>query len=167
MQVRRFHPRSAATTVEFAIIASIVVLLLLGLIIGGFGVYRYQEMAHLAREAARYAATHGGDYAAAGQASRTGVPAVASSSDLIGYVRAKAVGLDPDKLTVTVTWSAPSSVKPANTPSYVDTDPTLVPPGQKVIRNYVSVTVSYQWQPELFLFSPITLTSTSTMPMSY
>jgi hypothetical protein len=103
MHRRRPHSRSAATTLEFAIIASIVVLLL----------------------------------------------------------------LDADKLTEQVSWSAPSHVSPANTPSYLDNDPTLVPPGQKVIRNYVTVTVSYQWQPEIFFYQPITLTSTSTMAMSY
>ena len=35
------------------------------------------------------------------------------------------------------------SVTPANYPSYMDTNPSLVPPGQKTIRNYVTVTVTY------------------------
>ena len=39
--------------------------------------------------------------------------------------------------------------------------------GQATIRNYVTVTVTYQWYPEFLLVGPITLTSTSTMPMTY
>ena len=44
-----------------------------------------------------------------------------------------------------------------------------MPPGQIVIRNNVIVTLKYDWMPETnFLgIGPITLTSTSEMPMSY
>ena len=35
------------------------------------------------------------------------------------------------------------------------------------VTNYVSVTVTYTWLPELFLVGPITLSSTSTLPMAY
>jgi hypothetical protein len=33
--------------------------------------------------------------------------------------------------------------------------------------NTVTVTVSYQWFPEVYLFGPLVLTSTSTEKMSY
>jgi hypothetical protein len=46
-------------------------------------------------------------------------------------------------------------------------NPNLVPPGQSIIQNYVTVTVTYNWMPELYLVGPLTLTSTSKMPMSY
>ena len=49
----------------------------------------------------------------------------------------------------------------------MDTNPNLVPPGQVVIQNYVTVTVSYQWMPELYLVGPLNLTSSSQMVMSY
>ena len=38
---------------------------------------------------------------------------------------------------------------------------------EKPVANTVTVTVHYTWFPELYLVGPITLTSTSTMPMSY
>ena len=62
---------------------------------------------------------------------------------------------------------APSGFTPANVPTYVNTDPNLVPPGQITIRNNVVVTVNYEWIPEGYFLGPITLSSTSQMPMSY
>jgi hypothetical protein len=55
--------RRGAALVEFALVAPLVFLLLLGLIVGSFGVYRYLQVAALAREASRWAAVHGADYA--------------------------------------------------------------------------------------------------------
>ena len=159
--------RKGATILEFAIVAPVTFLLILGLIVGGLGVFRYQEVAHLAREGSRYASTHGGQYTLDGMPAKTGVAAIASNSDIQSYVAARAVGLDSDRLTVAVSWSAPASVVPNNIPTYMDTDPTLVPPGQIVYQNYVTVTVSYEWLPEAFLVGPINLTSTSKIAMSY
>jgi len=160
-------PRNGATTVEFAVVSSIFFFLIFALIVGASGIFRYQEVAHLSREAARYASTHGGQYQLDGIPTQTGVPAINSSSDLTAYVLPKAVLLDSSQLTVSVSWSAPPGYIPPNMPSYVDTNPNLVPPGQKTFQNYVTVTVTYQWMPEMYLFGPITLTSTSVMPMSY
>ena len=159
--------RRGALTVEFAITSSVTFLIILALIIGGLGVFRYHEVAHLAREGARFASTHGGRYALAGMPASTGVPAISSNTDLQNYLLPRASLLDPNHTQSSISWSAPSSIVPSNIPYYVDTDPSLVPPGQKTIRNYVTVTVTYQWMPDLFLVGPITLTSSSTMPMSY
>jgi hypothetical protein len=159
--------RRGALTVEFAITCSVTFFVILALIIGGLGVFRYHECAHLAREGARFASTHGGRYALAGMPMSTGVPAISSNTDLQNYLLPQVSLLDPSQTQTSISWSAPSSIIPSNIPSYVDTDPSLVPPGQKVIRNYVTVTVTYQWMPELYLIGPITLTSSSTMPMSY
>jgi Flp pilus assembly protein TadG len=54
--------RGGATVVECAIIYPAAMLLVMGLIVGGLGIFRYQQMAHLAREGARYAAVRGGHY---------------------------------------------------------------------------------------------------------
>jgi hypothetical protein len=102
-----------------------------------------------------------------GMPTKTGVPAVNSSSDLAAYLTPRSTLLDSDQTTISVSWSAPSTLSPVNMPSYVDTDPTLNPPGQITIKNYVTVTVTYQWMPEIFMIGPITLTSTSTIPMQY
>ncbi len=163
--LHRRRPRRAATLVENAIVYSVTFFLVLAMVVGGLGVYRYQEVAHLAREGARYASTHGGRYTQDGQPTATGVPAVTSSDDLLTVLKARAVSLDPSLLQVTVSWSGAGVVTPSNYPSYAD--PTTTPPGQGVIRNYVTVTVSYQWVPEMYLAGPFTLSSTAQAPMSY
>src|SRR6516162_1888338 len=165
VQLRRV-PRDGATTVEFAVVSSIFFFLIFALIVGASGIFRYQEVAHLSREAARYASTHGGQYQLDGIPTQTGVPAINSSSDLTAYVLPKGVLLDSSQLTVSVSWSAPAGYIPPNMPSYVDTTPPFLPAGQQTFQNYVSVTVTYQWMPEMYLFVPITLTSTSVMAMS-
>ena len=164
---RRSRSRRGATVVEFAVIAPLLLFLVFTQIIGGLGVARYQEVAHLARMAARYASTHGGTYQREGMPQQTGVAAIASSSDIRRYLKGQTLLLDPSRLQVSVAWTAPSAITPANMPTYVDTDPSLIPPGQKVIQNNVIVTVTYQWVPEGFLPGAITMTSTSQMPMSY
>ena len=153
--------------IEFAVVAPVFLLLVLGLLIGGLGIARYQEVAHLARLGARYASTHGAMYQREGTAEQTGVPAVASAGDLKSYLAGKAVLLDAERMQVSVSWTAPSGFTPANVPTYVDTNPNLIPPGQTSIRNNVIVTVQYEWTPGYHLFGPVTLVSTSQMPMSY
>jgi Flp pilus assembly protein TadG len=159
--------RRGATLVESAFILPAALFLVFGLVIGGTGIFRYQEVAHLAREGARYASTHGGWYAQDGIPSKTGVSAVSSSTDLSNYLVPQTVMLDPTQLQVSVTWTGANVVTPANYPAYEDANPNLVPPGQTIIRNNVIVTVSYQWMPYLYLVGPITLTSTAQMAMSY
>ena len=69
-----------------------------------------------------------------------------------------AVGLNPSNLAYSVTWNTSNSPNHAN--------PSSNPPGQPVY-NSVSVTVTYQWTPTLYITGPLNLTSTSVMPMSY
>jgi Flp pilus assembly protein TadG len=167
MTLKRLSRRKGATLLEYAIVAPISFFIVLALIVGGMAVFRYQEVSHLAREASRYASTHGGQYAADGHPSTTGVAAVASSTDIHTYVVSRAVALDTTKLASTIDWSSPTTMSPRNIPYYMDTDPTLVPPGQNVFQNYVTVTVTYTWMPEIFFVGPINLTSTSKIAMSY
>ena len=166
--MKRFtSSRRGATVIEFAVVAPIIFFLMFFLIVGAMGVFRYQEVSHLAREASRYASVHGGQYIIDGQPAATSVPAVTSDTDIQNYLASRTFSLDPNQLSASVSWSAPATLNPQQIPYYVDTDPTLVPPGQIVIQNYVTVTVTYQWMPELILIGPITLTSTSTVAMSY
>ena len=82
------------------------------------------------------------------------------------HVQAKSVNMDPAKLTATVYGAARQPLR-REISYYLNTNPNLVPPGQSVIQNYVTVTVTYEWVPELILVGPINLTSTSTVAMSY
>jgi Flp pilus assembly protein TadG len=136
---------------EFAIIAPLTFLLLIGLLVGGMGVFRYQEMAAIARESSRWAAVHGTAYARA-----TGHPAATAQDVYTNVIAPKAVAIDTSKLAYSVTWDTD------NAPYH-----TEVVNGQLVqVTNKVKVTLVFQWIPEAFL-GGITLTSTSESAMSY
>src|SRR3954469_24241004 len=96
---RRRCRRTAAVAVEAAIVYSVFFVLLFGLIVGGIGVFRYQQTALLAREGARWASVHGSDW----QGGNGNKPAPADD------VRTKAIlpraaGIDPARVTVKVQW---------------------------------------------------------------
>jgi Flp pilus assembly protein TadG len=149
----RLHdkPRSGATLVEFAVVAPITFLLVLGLIIGGLGVFRYQEMAHLSREASRWASVHGAQYA-----KETGNPAATPNDVYQQVIAREAAALDLSKLNYSVIWNTDN--RPYHT--------TIVNNQVVPVYNTVTVTITYQWVPEAFL-GGITLTSTSVATMSY
>jgi Flp pilus assembly protein TadG len=137
--------------VEFAIVGSATVLILFGLLIGGLGVFRYQQVARLARDGSRWASVHGTQYA-----QDTKNPA-ATPQDVYNQVIApEATTLDLAQLTYSVTWNQ------SNSPYYMG----VVNGQQAKIANTVTVTVTYNWMPEAFL-GGITLTSTSVSVMSY
>jgi Flp pilus assembly protein TadG len=121
--------------VESALVYPVVILLVLGTIIMGLGIFRFQQLQALAREGARYASVHGPDYAA------TTGNAEASTSSILSYLEGMAVGLNGLECT-SVSYSATS------------------------VPCTVSVTVTYTWTPGA-LFSSMTWTITSTMPVSY
>ncbi len=146
------HPaaRRGATLVESAFVLSVLFFLLLAVVVGGYGVLRYQQLALLAREGARYAAVHGGQYA-----QETGNPAATAADVYKNAILPAAVDLDPAHLSYTVSWDTD------NMPYHMTDD------YEKPVANTVTVTVRYTWLPEAYLVGPITLTSTSTMTMSY
>ena len=165
--------RPGATVVESAFALPVTLFLIFGVIIGGMGIFRYQEMAHLAREAARYAGVHGGQYAQENaQAIQQGtLPDVTEDYLITQVVKARAVNLNPSNLQVTVSVNTPNGTYDwDNTGSTNNRWPTttVTQGGSTVeVTNTVQVTVTYQWYPELFLAGPLTLTSTSVVPMSY
>jgi Flp pilus assembly protein TadG len=130
--------RRGAVVLESAIVYPVVFLLILGLIIGGLGVFRYQEVASLAREASRYACVHGTRYAKV-----TGKPAAAAVDVYNNAILPRVVCLDLSQLSYSVTWT------PDNNPG-----------------STVSVNVSYHWVPEAFL-PAMNLSSTSTDVIAY
>src|SRR5262245_54170270 len=99
MSHRTTGQRSGATVTEFAMISPVLMLLLFGLVVGGLGIFRYHQVAGLAREAARYASVRGLDYER-----ETGLPAATQDSIRDEVVLANSAGLDPASLTCTVTW---------------------------------------------------------------
>ena len=85
--------RRGATLVESAFVLSVLFFLLLAVVVGGYGVLRYQQLALLAREGARYAAVHGGQYA-----QETGNPAATADDVYKNAILPYAVNLDPANL---------------------------------------------------------------------
>ncbi|MEX2176412.1 MAG: TadE/TadG family type IV pilus assembly protein [Pirellulaceae bacterium] len=142
--------RSGATTVEFAIACPIAFFLLFATMVGAMGVCRYQQVATLAREGARWACVHGGQYS-----QETGQPAATPEDVFEQAMLPATVALDPERLSYTVTWDE------SNMPLSVHED------YETPIGNTVTVTVTYQWFPEMYLVGPLSLTSTSTAQMMY
>lgn len=140
--------RRAATSLEFAMLSPTLMLLLFGLVVGALGIFRYNQIVTLAREAARYASVRGIDYER-----ETRQPAATEASIRSEVVFNNAVGLDPSKLSCSVTWDQTNIAQ-------------QFLPDKTVINNVVVVTVSYQWLPEFF-FGGVTLSSTSKVPMSF
>ncbi len=155
MRVRRIsgRPRRGANIVEAAIVLPVALMCILGTCVIGLGIFRYQQVATLAREGARYASVHGTQYAA-----DTGNAAATASDIYTNAILPMAVGLNLTQSNVTVSWNTTNSPTSYN--------PNSNPPGAP-LQNAVSVTVTYQWTPGMYLAGPITLTSTSVMPMSY
>ncbi len=162
--------RRGAVTVEAAIVYPVTFLLLLGLIVGGLGVFRYQEVSHLAHEGARFAAVRGGQYA-----NENGQDP-ASQADVRDFVAGRSTALDTAQgaLNVEVFLNVTTLDGSGNT--VVTTVPwdssnkapySLVSQNGQVRQNTVSVRVTYAWLPEVYLVGPILLSSNATIPMQY
>jgi Flp pilus assembly protein TadG len=135
------HRRPGGLVLECAIVYPVTFLLLLGMIIAGLGVFRYQQVADIAREAARYASVHGRLYQQS-----TGKPAATDSDvynkSILPWANAFAT-LDTTKLRYQVTWS------PDNQPG-----------------SMVTVSLTYHWIPEAFL-PEMDLSTTSKAVVTY
>ena len=147
---RRVHRRRGATTIEFAIACPIAFFILIATMVGSLGVFRYQQVASLAREGARWASVHGADYAR-----ETDNPAATPETILSEAILPTAVSLGLSGLSCTAEWNESNEVLTTN-------EDYSTPKG-----NTVTVTVTYVWLPELYVAGPITLTSTSTAQMMY
>jgi hypothetical protein len=159
--------------VECALVFPVVFFFLMAIFVGALGVFRYQQVCYLSREAARYASTHAGGYQQENTTSITKgtLPNVTESYIQTNIIAANAANLDAASLSSSINintssgnydWDDtshnnnrwPSSAKTVNNVTYQET-------------NTVSVTVTYTWMPEMYLIGPITLTSTSVMPICY
>jgi len=148
---RKNLSRRGVTAVEFAVVAPASLLLIISLIVGTLGTFRYQQVARLARDASRWASVHGTQYA------KDTKNAAATATDVYQQaISPYATGLDLSKLTYSVAWST------SNAPYH-----TVTANGQTVkVANTVTVTVNYQWLPEALL-GGVNMSSTSVRVMTY
>ena len=140
---RRDRPdRRGAAMLEAAVVYPVTMLLLIGTVVLGIAVFRYEQLQALAREGARYASVHGPTYA-----SDTPNASVASSTDIENNVLTPmAHGLSG--LTCSVTWNP--------------NPPTTGAPST------VTVQLSYSWVPEAYFSKQaVSVTASSTMPVTY
>jgi Flp pilus assembly protein TadG len=136
------HDRRGAAMLEAAVVYPVTMLLLIGTVVLGIAVFRYEQVQSLAREGARYASVHGPTYASEQNAS------YATDATVLSYIETLAVGMQSSDLSCTVTWSP--------------NPPTASPPST------VTVQLSYSWVPEAyFKKQAVSLTASSTMPVTY
>jgi Flp pilus assembly protein TadG len=153
--------RRAVTILECAVIYPLTLLLVIGLIVGGLGIFRYQEMAWLSREAARYAAVHGSDYQ-----KETGKTPPTQQQITDEVVVKMASALKTSSLTVKVEWinKATGAVSTWDSSSKAPTSQLIT---GETVANHVRVTLTYAWLPEAFLVGPIQLSSVCEIPMAF
>jgi hypothetical protein len=96
----RLQRRAGVTLVEVAVTAPVAFLLIIGLIVGGLGTFRYQQVATLAREGATYAALHSPYYE-----NRTGLPKATTEEVMTAAILPVAAGLDTSSLHCTLTFN--------------------------------------------------------------
>jgi Flp pilus assembly protein TadG len=155
MMMRRKERRGAAL-VETAIVYPVLFLLVLGIIMMGISVFRYQQVAHAAREGARWAAVHGAKYQ-----EETGNTAATRDDIFANAVQPQTAGMKLTANDVTVTWDQNNK----QTSTYLYTNPTTGETSVRARQNTVSVTVRYSWDTGFFGVIPVQ--STTVMTMSY
>lgn len=162
--------RRGASAVEAALVFPLVFLITLGMIVGGFGIFRNHEMAWLARDAARFASTHAGEYATDNKVQILAgtLPDVDKQYIIDNIIKGQAAGLDTSVLDVSITIkTANGEYDWDNTADTYDRNPTsLSTSDSKAYQNVVKVTVTYEYAPAWF-FGSMKLTSISEMPISY
>jgi Flp pilus assembly protein TadG len=161
MLQRKVRRRAGTILVESALVYPVLFVLILAIIMFGLGVFRYQQVAHAAREGARWASVHGAQYA-----KERSVAAATPEQVYAGAVLPHMAGAQPAALTYAVTWPLDRNGNPDKRPtrSYTYTDAGGTQ-RTGAVTNTVTVTVTYQWN--TVLFGTIPVSSTSVTPISY
>lgn len=155
MMMRR-QERKGSALVETAVVYPVLFLLVLGIIMLGISVFRYQQVAHAAREGARWAVVHGAKYA-----EETGNTAATPEDIFTNAIQPQMAKVPASTLTYSVTWDQNNK----QTSTYLYTNPTTGETSVRARQNTVSVTVRYTWDTGFFGVIPVQ--STTVMTMSY
>jgi hypothetical protein len=139
----------------------VLFILLLGLIVGGIGVFRYQQTACLAREGARWASLHGSDWQTEGKQQPSTQEQILQQG-----VLPFAAGMDPSSVSIQVEFvdRAANQVSEWDQVKHPTTSRDVA---NNLVTNRVRVTVTYQWVPGALVAGPFYLTSSSEVTMWY
>ena len=128
------------------------VICLVMLIVGGMGVFRYQQVACLAREAARYASVRGTQY------QQTTDKTPPTQDEIVqAAVTPMAVGMDLAKISVQIEWIDGVTGNAVAWDSAKKT-PRSLTATSVAVTNSVRVRVNYVWAPGVILPGSMTLT---------
>ncbi|WP_020474685.1 TadE/TadG family type IV pilus assembly protein [Zavarzinella formosa] len=156
----RSGDRTAAITVEGAIVIPVFLLLLLVIVVGGTGIFQYEQVACQSREAARWASVRGGDYQR-----ETSLASPTANDILQQVVLPLAANMDPSHLTLTVEWVNGATGAATSWDSSSKAVKSTTVSGDYV-TNKVRVTVQCLWTPAV-MFGPLTFKSVCEFPMSF
>jgi Flp pilus assembly protein TadG len=90
--------RRGVAAVEFAFVAPVIFMMTIGTIDVGRLVWSWSSLHHMAREATRYASVRGAE-----------ATTPMTTDQLEDYVNNRLIGMDPNDVTVTVTWTPNNS----------------------------------------------------------
>jgi Flp pilus assembly protein TadG len=152
--------RTGSALIEAAVVYPLLFILMLGIILLGIGVFRYQQVASISREASRWASVHGSQYA---QENNT---TAATSADIYNHAIApNAAGMQLNGISYAVAWNLDAKGNPLTNPlgTVQSTDPATGLPVDVPRSNTVAVTVTYSWNTGLFGVIPVSCTSVNTI----
>ena len=191
MMLRRQTARPGTVLVEAAFIYPVLFLLVLAVILLGLGVFRYQQVAHVAREASRWASVHGEAYE---KDPLNGTPGKRAATPQDVYDNAIApfaagmqtagtttysvtqdtsaspptityTGTNQGGITYSITWNMDAKGNPDKRPTRIVQvpDPITGLAKEVAVSNTVTVTVTYTWNTGLFGTLPVSSTSVNTI----
>jgi Flp pilus assembly protein TadG len=153
--------RRGAMAVEAAVVHPVMMFLLLSLIVGGMGVFRYQQVAGQAREAARWAAVRGSDWEKA-----TDDTCPTQNDIMQKAVAPLAAGMDLKSLAVQVYWIDEATGQVVAWDK-APKDPLSLTKSGDYVTNKVRVSVTYQFSPQIFFVGSLQLKSVCEFPMAF
>jgi Flp pilus assembly protein TadG len=157
---RCVRKRCAAVAVETAIVLPVFLFLLLALVVGGIGVFRYQQVGLLAREGTRWTSVRGSAWQLdTGQISPT------EQEILQKAVLPMAVGMDVSKITIKAELidGQTSAATPWDSSRK---SPLGVAKSNQGVTNRIRITIYYEWVPGVLLPGSVFMSSLSELPMS-
>jgi Flp pilus assembly protein TadG len=136
--------RRGTAAVETALALLVLLLLVCGLIAGGIGVFRTQQVTCLAGEGARWAGVRGSNYQLDANA-----PSPTTQQIIDQAVLPVAVSMNPSDISVTVEWIDNSTGTVWGWDGSPKSVRSVTATGEYV-SNTVRVTVTYMWAPGMF-----------------